>query len=152
MGSDIFYLLIYINDILLIRSSLVLLEWLVRLLSSKFKLRDLGVAHYFLGIEIQPTSMDLMLRQHKYTLNILHRVSMSSCKLIDTLASSSKHTLASSSKLDMMTGGLFSDPTCFLSNCWCSSISHFYEIKYMLFCEQSMSIYVCSYQCLLGCR
>jgi hypothetical protein len=82
-------------------------------LSSKFKLRDLGVAHYFLGIEIQPTSMDLMLRQHKYTLNILHRVSMSSCKLIDTLASSSKHTLASSSKLDMMTGGLFSDPTCF---------------------------------------
>lgn len=74
-------------------------------MSLKFKLRDLSVACYFLGIEIQPTNMDLMLRQHKYTLNILHRVSMSSCKPIDTLASSSK--------LDMITDSLFSDSTCF---------------------------------------
>lgn len=41
------------------------------MLSSKFKLRDLGVVHYFLDIEVQSTSMSLMLQQQKYILDIL---------------------------------------------------------------------------------
>jgi len=40
----------------------------IDLLRSEFKFRDLGTAHYFLGIEVQSTSMDLMLQQYKYTL------------------------------------------------------------------------------------
>jgi len=48
-----------------------MLHHLVQLLSSEFKLRDLGGVHYFLGIEIQSTAMGLMLRQHKYILDMV---------------------------------------------------------------------------------
>jgi hypothetical protein len=65
-------------------------QHLITLLSSEFELRDLGNAYYFLGIEVSPTSTGLMLSQHKYDLDIIHRVGMSSCKSIDTLFSTSK--------------------------------------------------------------
>jgi len=93
VGVDIFYLLLYVNDILLTGSN------------SEFKLRDLGVIHYFLGIEVQSTAMGLMLRQHKYILDILTRVGMTFCKLIDTLISTFKATI--------LPNPLFSDPTRF---------------------------------------
>jgi hypothetical protein len=87
-------------------------------LSWEFKLQDLGATHYFIGIElVTPTSMGLMLRQYKYTLDILHKTCMSSCKPVDTLVSPSK--------LNMMTDNLFSDSTRFLTNYWCLSIPNF---------------------------
>jgi hypothetical protein len=51
-GTNIFYLLVYIDDILLTCSNFVMLHRLIQLLSSEFKLRDLGAIHYFLGIEV----------------------------------------------------------------------------------------------------
>ena len=66
---------------------------LIQLLSYEFKLHDLGVVHYFSGIEVQSTSMGLMLRQHKYILDILTRAGMTYCKLIDTPASHLKVTI-----------------------------------------------------------
>jgi hypothetical protein len=57
----------------------------------------------FLGIEVTPTSMGLMLSQHKYALDILSRAGMSSCKPVDTPAFVSKVSLQPS--------GLYSDPT-----------------------------------------
>jgi histone deacetylase 1/2 len=74
VGTNICYLLVYVDNILLS----------IQLLSSEFKFRDLGNVHYFLGIEIQSTGMSLMLRQHKYTLDILTRAGMISCKPVDT--------------------------------------------------------------------
>jgi hypothetical protein len=82
-----------------------MLHRLIQLLSSKFKLRDLGAVHYFLGIEVQSTGMGLMLRQHKYILNILTRAGMASCKPVDTPVSSSKAILLSDNS--------FFDPTWF---------------------------------------
>jgi len=67
-GTNIFYLLVYVDDILFTGSNSAMLHHLIQLLSSEFKLRDLGVIHYFLGIEVQSTGMGLMLLQHKYIL------------------------------------------------------------------------------------
>jgi len=92
-GTNIFYLLVYVDDILLTGSNSAMFHHLIQLLSSEFKLRDLGDVHYFLGIEVQSTGMSLMLRQHKYILDILTRAGMTSCKPVDTLVSSSKVTL-----------------------------------------------------------
>jgi hypothetical protein len=105
VNHDICYLLVYVDDILLTGSNSTLIQRLVILLSSEFKLQDLGNAHYFLGIEVTPTSMGLMLSQHKYALDILSHVDMSSCKPVDTLAFASKSGLPTSEP--------FSDPTCF---------------------------------------
>jgi hypothetical protein len=62
VGVDICYLLVYVDDILLAGSNSLLLQRLIQLLSSEFKLRDLGSVHYFLGIEAQSTSLGLILR------------------------------------------------------------------------------------------
>ena len=105
IGADIFYFLVYVDDILLTGSNSTMLHRLIQLLSSEFKLRDLGVVHYFLRIEVQPTAMGLMLRQHKYILDILTRAGMTSCKPVDTPISTSKVTI--------LPDPLFSDPTCF---------------------------------------
>jgi hypothetical protein len=86
VGADICYLLVYVDDILLTGSNSLLLQRLIQLLSSEFKLHDLGSVHYFLGIKVQSTSMGLMLRQHKYTLDILTRAVMLSCKLLVLLS------------------------------------------------------------------
>ena len=80
IGTDICYLFVYVDDILLMSSNSLLLKHLIQLLSLKFKLRDLGTVHYFLGIDIQSTSMSVMVRQHKYTLDILTRAGMISYK------------------------------------------------------------------------
>jgi len=103
--ADICYLLVYVDDILLTGSNSLLLQCLIQLLSSEFKLRDLGSVHYFFGIEVQSTSMGLMLRQHKYTLDILTRVGMLSYKPVDTPISTSKATI--------LPDPLFSDATRF---------------------------------------
>jgi len=105
IGADIFYLLVYIDDILLTGSNYTMLHYLIQLLSSEFKLRDLGIVHYFLGIEVQSTSMGLMLWQHKYILDILTRAGITTCKLVDTPISTSKVTILPDS--------LSSDPTWF---------------------------------------
>jgi hypothetical protein len=51
-AADMFYLLVYVDDILLTGSDSTMLHHLIQLLSSKFKLRDLGCVQYFLGIEV----------------------------------------------------------------------------------------------------
>jgi hypothetical protein len=88
VGCDICYHFVYVDDILLTRSNSTLVQRLITLLSSEFKLCDLGVAYYFLGIEFTLTNIDHMLSQHKYILDIIYRASMLSCKLVDTMVSS----------------------------------------------------------------
>ena len=61
VGSDICYLLVYVDDILLMGNNVILLQRLIQLLSLEFKLRDLGAIHYFLGIEVQCTGLGLII-------------------------------------------------------------------------------------------
>lgn len=83
VASDIIYLLVYVDDILLTKSNSTLIAKLILLPSLEFKLRDLISIHYFLGIEVKPTCVGVILTQHKYALDILHKTCMSSCKLVD---------------------------------------------------------------------
>jgi len=65
----------------------------------------LGTLHYFLGTEVQSIGMGLMLREHKYTLDILTQIGMISYKPINTLISTSKAII--------LPDPLSSDATCF---------------------------------------
>jgi histone deacetylase 1/2 len=64
----------------------------------------LGSVHFFLGIEVKSTAMGILLSQHKYALDIIQRAGMTSCKPVDT-------PLSASSKLALLPGTLYSDPT-----------------------------------------
>jgi hypothetical protein len=90
-GSVVIFLLVYFDDIIVASSSSASVMTLLHDLQSDFALKDLGSLHYFLGIEVQHTPERLCLSQSKYTIDLLHRAGMQSCKAVTTpLSSTSK--------------------------------------------------------------
>jgi len=77
-------MLVYVNDIVVSSSSEEAVSALLLDLKMEFAIKDLGDHHYFLGIEVQRSKGELLLRQEWYAMSILERVSMESCKLLST--------------------------------------------------------------------
>nr|XP_020164389.1 uncharacterized mitochondrial protein AtMg00810-like [Aegilops tauschii subsp. strangulata] len=83
------YLLVYVDDIVLVSSSPTAADALVTALSRDFVVKDLGQLHFFLGIEVAHQSRgSLALTQKKYSLDLLRRASMLKCKTSPTPMSS----------------------------------------------------------------
>ena len=78
-GTDIAYLLLYVDDIILTASSTTLLQSIIAQLSREFAMTDLGVLNYFLGISATRSSHGLFLSQRKYASEILERANMLHC-------------------------------------------------------------------------
>jgi histone deacetylase 1/2 len=56
------FLLVYVDDIIVLSSSATAIPQLIAQLGSSFSVKDLGVLHYFLGIEVSsPPSGKLVL-------------------------------------------------------------------------------------------
>jgi hypothetical protein len=55
-----------------------------RELSSEFEIKDLGLMHYFLGLEVWQRSDEIFLSQGKYIVEILQRIRMMDCKSMTT--------------------------------------------------------------------
>ncbi|GJR33551.1 ribonuclease H-like domain-containing protein [Tanacetum coccineum] len=87
-GSQVAYLLIYVDDIILTASSPVLLQQIVDSLHKEFDTTDLGGLNYFLGISAVRHLKGLFLSQKKYALQLLERAHMVHCNpsrtLVDT--------------------------------------------------------------------
>jgi len=77
-------LLFYVDDILLTRSTPTLVTSFIQLLSREFTMKDLGLVHHFLGIEIPQTSSGLHLSQSHYAPTILEWAAMVDCKPMST--------------------------------------------------------------------
>eukprot|EP00253_Pinus_taeda_P023656 PITA_23656 len=56
-----------------------------RELASEFEMKDLGLMHYFLGLEVWQKPRETFLSQGKYVVKILERFGMVDCKLVTTL-------------------------------------------------------------------
>ncbi|KAK1631986.1 hypothetical protein QYE76_006301 [Lolium multiflorum] len=85
------YLLIYVDDIIVLSSTSAAIPRLVSQLRSEFSVKDLGVLHYFLGIEVSSPSLgSLLLRQRKYALELLARAGMLKCTPVTTPMASSE--------------------------------------------------------------
>ncbi|GJU23555.1 ribonuclease H-like domain-containing protein [Tanacetum coccineum] len=78
-GSQVAYLLIYVNDIILTASSPDLLLQIVDSLHKEFDMIDLGPLNYFLGISAVRHPIGLFLSQKKYALQLLERAHMVKC-------------------------------------------------------------------------
>jgi hypothetical protein len=78
------YLLVYIDDIILISSSESTTDRLVTALGSNFAMKDLGKLHYFLGLEVTHCAAGLTLTQQKYSLELLRCAGMLNCKAATT--------------------------------------------------------------------
>ncbi|GJW99365.1 ribonuclease H-like domain-containing protein [Tanacetum coccineum] len=65
-GSDIAYLLLYVDDIVLTASSAALLQHIITSLHNEFAMTDLGSLNYFLGISSQRSASGMFLSQSKF--------------------------------------------------------------------------------------
>ncbi|GKB65555.1 ribonuclease H-like domain-containing protein [Tanacetum coccineum] len=78
-GSQVAYLLLYVDDIILTACSTVLLKQLIDSLHREFDMIDLGALNYFLGIYTVRHSTCLFLSRRKYALQLLERAHMVNC-------------------------------------------------------------------------
>jgi hypothetical protein len=78
------YLLVYVDDIILISSSTSAADALVCALGTDFAVKDLGKLYFFLGLEVASRADDLVMTQKKYSLDLLQRAEMLKCKMTTT--------------------------------------------------------------------
>ncbi|KAK1667332.1 hypothetical protein QYE76_055491 [Lolium multiflorum] len=96
------FLLVYVDDIIVISSSPTTVDRLVSRLSQQFAIKDLGTLHYFLGVEVHTLKTGLSLTQRKYAQDILARAGMLKC-------SSASTPMAANERLCAEDGDLLSD-------------------------------------------
>ncbi|KAJ9546542.1 hypothetical protein OSB04_019085 [Centaurea solstitialis] len=107
-GTQMTYLLLYVDDIVITASSDGLLQTIIRMLSREFAMTDLGKLHHFLGIKVTHNSNGLFLDQSQYAKDVISCASMSSCKPCTT-------PVDFNAKLSATNGPLFHDPTLYRS-------------------------------------
>ena len=75
-----------------------------RNLAAEFEMKDLGMMHYFLGMEVWQSMDGIFLGQGKYAVEILRRFGMIECKDMTTPMASNLELLsdASSESVDAM--------------------------------------------------
>jgi hypothetical protein len=112
-GSNMVYLLLYVDDIILTASSTELLRRTISALQREFAIKDLGPLHHFLGITVERRPDGLFLHQCTYTLDILKRAVMADCKPCTTpidlqakLADDSGPPVADASQFQSIAGAL----------------------------------------------
>jgi hypothetical protein len=70
MNDEPVILLLYVDDLFLIGEENLITECKKRL-SSEFEMKDLGLMHYFLGLELWHSPERIFLKQGKYAVEIL---------------------------------------------------------------------------------
>jgi histone deacetylase 1/2 len=101
-GGHVIYVLVYVDDIIVASSSPQAIDALLVDLQKDFALKDLGLLHFFLGIEVKRNSHGLVLSQSWYASDILSRSGMANCKSIDTpLSSTEKLSVTEGHSLSM---------------------------------------------------
>ena len=83
-GSAFTALLVYVDDILLIGNDLSKINTVKRNLDQLFKIKDLGVVRYFLGLEIARNSAGISVCQRKFVLDLLTETGYLDCKPAST--------------------------------------------------------------------
>jgi hypothetical protein len=84
IGDHLIYLVLYVDDMLMIGNNKDIIQDVKTQLSSKFDVKDSSVANFILGMEIKKDQKKrkLWLNQRKYVKTILQRFNMQECKSI----------------------------------------------------------------------
>lgn len=78
------FLLVYVDDLVITGSNKNFVESIIAKLGATFSLKDMGQLHFFLGMEVIPTTAGLFLSQHKYIHYILSKTNMLGAKEVST--------------------------------------------------------------------
>ena len=77
-------LVLYVDDFFLIGENPLIYQC-KRELASKFEMKDLGLMHYFLGLEVWQKPGEIFLSQGKYIVKLLEIFGMVDCKSVTNL-------------------------------------------------------------------
>ncbi|XP_019176811.1 PREDICTED: uncharacterized protein LOC109172110 [Ipomoea nil] len=99
-GDSRVFLLVYVDDIIMMGNDTSLLDMMLRRLSTTFKIRDLGPPGFFLSIETLALDGGYLLSQKRYMVDILKRAGMTDCKPLMTPAAVSHVTTSVSQPFD----------------------------------------------------
>jgi hypothetical protein len=83
VGEDPLILVLYVDDLFLTGLE-KLIEGCKRDLASEFEMKDIGLMHYFLGLEVWQRISQIFLGQGKYAVDILRRFEMMDCRPMST--------------------------------------------------------------------
>ena len=83
-GSDVIYLLLYVDDMILTGNNEDLLNTLLLQLGKQFRMKDMGPLHYFLGILVHHYADGMFLNQEKYAADLLITAGMRDCAPMPT--------------------------------------------------------------------
>ncbi|KAK6162342.1 hypothetical protein DH2020_002183 [Rehmannia glutinosa] len=84
-------ILVYVDDTLITGNNDKDISHIIKLLDDSFSLKDLGLIHQFLGIQVTHFNNGLHLCQHQYIKDLLSKVNMASAKGSITTMVSSPH-------------------------------------------------------------
>ncbi|MCP3667059.1 MAG: DDE-type integrase/transposase/recombinase [Gammaproteobacteria bacterium] len=86
VGADMIILALYVDDLLLVSGNKELINSEKRELAQKFSIKDLGPAHFVLGVQIQRDRVNrrMVLSQSTYLKKVLERFGMADCKPVST--------------------------------------------------------------------
>ena len=77
-------LFLYVDDLFLTGEEKLIDEWKKNLVV-EFKIKDLGIMQYFLGLEVWQFLDEIFLNQGKYVIEVLNIFQMTNCKSMNTL-------------------------------------------------------------------
>ncbi|KAK9053993.1 hypothetical protein SSX86_025068 [Deinandra increscens subsp. villosa] len=83
-GQVTCYILVYVDDIIIIGSRSTFVNSLITKLHAQFALKDMGTLSYFLGIQATHSEDTLHLSQQRYLNELLQRTGLSQCKPLST--------------------------------------------------------------------
>lgn len=83
-NAQLIYFLVYVDDLVVTDNDPSFIDSFIAAISIKFSVKDLGLLHYFLGIELLPTPSGLFLSQHKYICDLLVCTCMEGAKKVGT--------------------------------------------------------------------
>jgi hypothetical protein len=95
VGKDPLILVLYVDDLFLIGAEKLIIRC-KKELASKFETKDIGLMHYFLGLEMWQQLGEIFLRQGKYEIEILRRFEMMDCMSMTTPMITNLNTLGAS--------------------------------------------------------
>lgn len=78
------FVLIYVNDLIIVSSSSHGTNELLQQLNMEFAIKDMGQLHYFLGIEVVNDGIEVQLLQRNYIDELLHHANMVDYRLVST--------------------------------------------------------------------
>jgi hypothetical protein len=76
-------LLLYVDDLFITGEKSLIIQC-KKELASEFDMKDLGLMHYYLGLEVWQKRGEVFLGQGKYAIKILQKFGMMDCKSMDT--------------------------------------------------------------------